>query len=233
MRWYGFFESFNFALQGIVHTLKTQLNMKVHFLLAFLVLGGSLLFEISRLELIILFITIVLVIALELINTAIEVIVDMVSQEYSLRARIAKNIASGAVFMAALNAVLVGYLLFYEQLSVLSLDLIHHIKQNPSHLIFINLGLLLILIIYLKARSESGTPLQGGMPSGHTAIAFSLVTIILMLSTDFLVISLVVILALMIAQSRLETGAHNFWEVLIGALLGITLSLIIFQFCTI
>ena len=225
----NFWDSINYALQGLVHTLKTQINMKIHFFLAFVVLFGSLFFNISKIELVLLFFTIFFVIAMEMVNTAVEIITDMVAKEYNYHIKIAKNIAAGAVVISAINAVIVGYLIFVDQLNNLSLELIYHIKQQPVHLTFINLGLLFILVISLKAYRMEGTPLKGGMPSGHSAIAFSVATIMIFLTENFLVTSLVLFLALIVAQSRVQTGTHSFLEVLTGSILGILLTLIVFQ----
>ncbi len=223
-------DSFNFAIGGLVHAFRTQRNMKIHFLMAFLVLVSSLFFDISKLELIILFFSISLVVAMELINTAIEVVIDMVCEEYHLGAKIAKNIAAAAVLIASINAVIVGYLIFRDELGTISFSLLNYIKEKPSHLTFINLGLLVIIITTLKAAVGKGSPLQGGMPSGHSAIAFSLATIIIVVTLDIIIATLVLLLAFLVVQSRLETRTHSFLEVFTGALVGILLTIIIFQF---
>lgn len=228
MQVHSLIDSFNYALEGLIHAFKTQRNMKIHFTIAFLVLFGSLFLDISRLELILLFASIAFVIAMELVNTAIEVVIDMISKEYRCQARIAKNIAAAAVLMAAVNAVVTGYLIFLDEIRSLGLNLLLEIKKEPAHLTFINLGLLVIIIIALKAKDGGGTPLQGGMPSGHSAISFSIATIIVFLTRDIVVATLVFFLALMVVQSRLQSKTHNLLEVLTGALIGILLTVIIF-----
>ncbi|MFW6238005.1 MAG: diacylglycerol kinase [Halanaerobiales bacterium] len=225
----NFWGSLNYALQGIIHTFKTQRNMRIHFSLAFIVLVGSLLLDVSKLELLALFFAIVFVLGMELINTSVEIIVDMITDRYSYRARIAKNIAAGAVFLASVNAMIVGYLIFLDELKELSLSLIQYIKQNPSHLTFINLGLLFLIVISMKAATGKGTPLRGGMPSGHSALAFSIMAMVALLTEDFLLTTLVFILAIFVAQSRLHTRTHSFLEVVTGGLIGVLLTLIIFQ----
>ncbi len=223
-------DSFNHALAGVIHTLRTQRNMKIHFFMASLVLIASLFVDISRLELIIVFFAIAFVIATELINTSIEVAIDMIAKEYRYQARIAKNISAGAVFLASLNAIFTGYLIFYDKLKQVGLELIFVIRHEPFHLVFINLGLLFLLVITIKSTKKTGTPLRGGMPSGHTALAFSFVTIIGFLANNFLIFSLALILAILVAQSRLEVGAHKLKEVITGACLGILLSFLLFYF---
>jgi diacylglycerol kinase (ATP) len=220
--------SFNYALEGLIHTLKTQRNMKIHLSVAFLILLSSLFLDISRMELLILFFAIVFVIAMELVNTAVEVVIDMISEEYRFQARIAKNVAAAAVLMAAINAIVTGYLILLDDLRSVELKLIHEITGEESHLIFINLGLLLIIIMALKSKRGSGTPLRGGMPSGHSAIAFSLTTIIILLTGDVIIATLAILMAFMVIQSRLESRTHNWLEVITGALIGFALTVILF-----
>jgi diacylglycerol kinase (ATP) len=222
-------DSFNHALEGFIHVLKTQRNMKIHIILAFLVLVASLFIDISEIELIILFFSMAFVIAMELLNTAIEITIDMVRNRYSYKAKIAKNIAAAAVFIAAVNSILVGYLIFLDDLRPLTFNIIRHIKHEALHLSFINLVLLVIIIIILKTIKGKGTPLEGGMPSGHSAISFALVTTIIFLSGDILIASLVILLALMVVQSRFQNDIHNILEIITGALIGILLTIIIFQ----
>ncbi len=228
MKNYNFQESLNYALEGIVHVLKTQRNMKIHFILASLVLLGSLFLEITKIELLILVFAICFVIAMEMINTSIEVIVNMIAGEYSFKAKIAKNIAAGAVILSAINAFLVGYLIFMDRLSDFSLERLNMIRHQPYHLIFITLSLLFIIIISLKAWNKRGTPLEGGMPSGHSALAFSIMTMIIFLTKNIFLSSLVFTMAMIVAWSRVRSRVHNVIEVIIGALIGTVITAIIF-----
>ncbi len=221
--------SFNNAIEGLIHAFRTQRNMKIHFAIAFLVMLASLFTDVSSRELILLFFAISFVIAMELINTSIEIVIDLVSQEYRLQARIAKNIAAAAVLMASINAIVLGYFIFLDEIRSLGLNIIYNIRQDPSHVIFINLGLLVIIIITIKAKQGKGTPLQGGMPSGHSAISFAITTIIMFLSMDILITVLVLMMALIVVQSRLESETHNLLEVFTGALIGILLTVILFS----
>ncbi len=230
MQVHNLIESFNYAIEGIIHAFKSQRNMKIHFTIAFLVLSGSVFFDINRFELIILFSSIAFVIAMELINTAIEATIDLISEEFSIQAKIAKDLAAGAVLMASANAILVGYLIFFDDLRRFNLRVINQIKQNPSHLTFVSLGLLFIIVITLKSRNDSGTPLQGGMPSGHSAISFSIATIVTIMTGDIIVFSLVFLLALLVVQSRIQTNTHSLFEVITGGLIGILITIIIFNF---
>lgn len=230
MKKHSLSDSFNNAFEGIVHALKTQRNMKIHFFIAVFVLFAAIFFDISKLELILIVFAIILVIAMELINTAIEIIIDMISSEYRIRAKIVKNISAGAVLMAAINAIIVGYLVFLDQIKTVSLLVFGQIAEDPIHFIFVNIFLLIIIVIYLKTKGGKGTPLEGGMPSGHSALAFLLATTVVVFSRDFLVSTLAVFLAVLVAHSRVQSKTHNLLEVIAGAVIGILFGLFILFF---
>lgn len=109
-------DSFKYAVLGISYTLKTQRNMRIHFVAAILVLYLGHFLNFSEIELLILFFTISLVIVTEMINTAIEKTVDMFTKDYNPLAEIAKNVAAGSVLIAAINAIIVAYLLFFHRI---------------------------------------------------------------------------------------------------------------------
>src|SRR5262249_30132187 len=106
------FQSFNHAAEGVVYAVRTQRNLWVHFGVAVIVLVAAVGFGASKLELAVLLLAITFVIVAELVNTAVEAAVDVASDEFHPTAKIAKDIAAGAVLVAALNAVAVGYLVF-------------------------------------------------------------------------------------------------------------------------
>ena len=223
-------ESFNHAIAGFIHAIRTQRNMQIHLTAALFVLAFSLFFDLSRIELGLVIIAISLVIFAELINTAVEVIIDILTQDYSFKARIAKNISAAAVVIAAGNAIFIAYLVFFNKAQELSLSLIFNIRHEPLHLIFINLSLIFILVITLKSMFSSGTPLKGGIVSGHTALAAAAVLTIWFLTKSFIAFTLALVLAFLTAQSRLEAGTHSLKEIILGALLGIISTFIIFYF---
>ncbi len=108
--------SFYWAICGIGYTIRTQLNMKIHLLAVVLVIVVSMFLNMPPVELAMLSITIIMVIAAEMFNTALEAVVDLVSPERHMLARIAKDVAAGAVLVTALNALVVAYLLIWPRL---------------------------------------------------------------------------------------------------------------------
>ena len=226
-------DSFNYAFEGIIHVLRTQRNMRIHFLAAVAVLVAALAFDVSRLELIALFLAISFVLIAEMVNTAIEATVDVASTSFDPMAKLAKDIAAGAVLIAAVNAIAIGYLVFSGQVADESSNLLDKLSRSPKELTMVALVLTVVLVIALKALSGRGTPLRGGWPSGHAAVGFGswmAVTLILEDSDhQFLVSSLAFILAGLVAQTRVEAGIHSTSEVAVGGLLGALVTLGIFQ----
>jgi diacylglycerol kinase (ATP) len=226
-------ESFNVAFEGIIHVLRTQRNMRLHFLIAAGVLVAALSFDVSRLELVVLLLAIAFVLIAEMVNTAIEAAVDVASTAFDPMAKLAKDIAAGAVLIAAINAVAVGYLVFSGQVGERSSQFLDRLSDAPAELTLIALVLTILVVIATKAFTGRGTPLRGGLPSGHAAIAFAgwmAVTLVVEDSAHrFLVSSLAFIMALLVAQTRVESGVHSAVEVLYGGLLGALVTLVLFQ----
>jgi len=227
------FESFNFAIEGIIHVLRTQRNMRIHFGVAIAVLVAALAFDVSRIELVALLLAIAFVLIAEMINTAIEAAVDVASTSFDPMAKLAKDIGAGAVLIAAVNAIAVGYLVFSGQVAEESSRLLDRLSEAPAELTLIALVLTIALVIALKALSGRGSPLRGGWPSGHAAVAFAGWMAITLVLGDtehrFLVSSLTLIMALLVAQTRIEAGVHSTLEVASGGLLGALVTLVIFQ----
>lgn len=108
--------SFQFAYEGLRYCLRTQRNMRIHFFFVVLTTLGGLVFRIHMVEWIALFVTFSLVITSEMFNTAIEKAVDLATQEWNVKAKIAKDVAAGAVMINAIVAVLVGFLIFFNRI---------------------------------------------------------------------------------------------------------------------
>jgi diacylglycerol kinase (ATP) len=148
-------------------------------------------------------------------------------------ARTAKDVAAGAVLVAAVNATFVGYLVFAERLRDPSRRAIDSVKGSPVHLSVIALAVVIMLVIALKAFTNRGTPLRGGLPSGHAAVAYGGWVAITFAVADFrhavLVSTLVFVMATLVAQTRVEAGVHSTTEVVLGGLLGATVTAAVFQ----
>ena len=225
----GFVESLNAAVEGFIYVLKTQRNMRIHFLLAILVLIAGIYINLSKADLLLVFAAITLVLVCEMINTCLELTIDLIKDIFHPIARIIKDISAGVVFIAALNALIVGYIVFSKNLAFGLEDGIRKIRQSPWHITFIVLIAVLFLVVLGKVFSKKGTPFRGGMPSGHAAFAFSLSTMIAFLSEQGLVAVLSFVMAVLIARHRVLSKIHGTWEVCVGAILGILVTALVFQ----
>ena len=108
--------SLKYALAGVRHAFKTEKNLRIHGVATVIVLGASYVFQVTSIELALICFSIALVITAELLNTAIENVIDLVCQEYHPLAKIAKNVSAGAVLITALNAIIIAMLIFTKYL---------------------------------------------------------------------------------------------------------------------
>jgi diacylglycerol kinase (ATP) len=225
------FQSFNYAFEGVIHALRTQRNMRIHFAIAATVLVLALIYDVTRLELIALMISIAFVLIAEMVNTAVEATIDLSTPSFDPLAKVAKDMAAGAVLIASVNAVAVGYLVLADRLARPSARLVNALGDAPITLTLIALMLTLIVVIAIKAITGRGTPLRGGLPSGHAALAFGGWTAITFITTEHrIVVSFVaLIMALLVSQTRVESGIHSTFEVALGAVIGTLVTLILFQ----
>ena len=207
----GLVTSFNYAFEGIIYVVRTQRNMRIHFLVALAVLplgvaargdpdrdagadaGGRVRPH------------------AEMVNTALEKTIDVATTRSTRVARAAKDIAAGAVLVAAVNAAL-------RRLpgvrpaprSIPAGARSTPCGDSPVHLTVIAIAVVILLVIAIKAQFGRGTPLRGGLPSGHAAVAFggwAAVTFVTQrYENQVLVSTLVFMMALLVAQTRVEAG---------------------------
>ena len=232
----GVGRSFEHAYRGMISAVRTQRNMRFHVAVAVLVLVASLLVGVSKLELAILVLTILLVFVTEMFNTAMEFVVDMVTSEYHPLAKLAKDVSAGAVLVSSVGAVLVGYLILADDLGPLSLETLESIRRSPAHLTLVSLGVVILVVLFFKAVTRSPRAFAGGMPSGHAAVAFAAWVAASFMAVDGgagryaeLVSVISLLMALLVCQSRVESGIHSVYQVAMGALIGILVATAAFQ----
>jgi diacylglycerol kinase (ATP) len=220
---------FKYAIEGVVHVFRTQRHMRFHFLTLVLVLVISLVFRLRREEVLVLLFTISLVLVAEMFNTAIEAVVDLVTQTYHPLAKFAKDIAAGAVLITTINALAVGFLLFAkgEKLEMLGKAAPLR-KPEPEMVVTVAFILLAAMITMWKVAGGKGKLWKGGIVSGHSAVGFFLATTIMMISGQVAVGIMAFLLAVLIAQSRVEGGIHTLREVVTGALLATGIAFVVY-----
>ena len=111
--------SFKYAIEGIKSSLKTERNLKIHFVFMILVIICGIIFKISLLEWLICISLFALVISAELFNTAIEITVDLAMPKINPKAKLAKDISAGAVLVTAFLSAIIGLIIFIPKLIAL------------------------------------------------------------------------------------------------------------------
>ena len=129
----GFIGSVNCAIEGILWAAKTQRHMLFHLVAAILVLIGALALDISLHEFALLALAIILVLFAELVNTAIELIIDLVAPDFHPLAQRAKDVAAGAVLFASGGALILGYLALSRHFFALEAEGSHYNGDHEAH----------------------------------------------------------------------------------------------------
>jgi diacylglycerol kinase (ATP) len=225
-------DSFNYAFEGIIHVLRTQRNLRIHFAIAIVVIAAAAALGVQRMELISLLLAIAFVLVAEMVNSAIEGAIDVSTTSFDPNAKLAKDIAAGAVLIASVTAIAVGYLVFAHAAAHRTARFLDRVRDAPAEITLTALVLVVLIVIATKAWTGRGTPLRGGLPSGHAAVAFAgwmAATYVINDDHRFLISSLTFIMAMLVAQTRVEAGVHSALEVLYGGALGALVTLVVFQ----
>lgn len=216
----GVTEKFNVAFEGIFETIRSERHMKFHCFCTIVIFILSLFLDIGKYEVLAIIISVSLIWLAELFNTAIESCVDMVTEKYHPLAKRAKDIAAGAVLITAINALFVGYIVFEKKIIINLRQVFLIFKNSYQHTVLSIFVLIVIIVISIKAITGKGTALRGGFPSGHSALATSILTLVTSLTENPKVFFLTLILTILVIHSRIEGKIHTFFETMIGAFLG-------------
>lgn len=231
----NFFEAWGNATNGIIYSATTQRNIRIQLVLAVIVIVLSLFYGLNTAEFLCLLFAVFMVIFAELINTAIETVVDLFVDVYHPKAKISKDVAAGAVVLAACNALVVGYFIFFkeENLKAISDSIFNNMVKSPMHLAFVAIMLVVIAVISMKAgcskKTERGELVKEGfVPSGQSAIAFAALTAIWLNSKDIVTFTLALILSILVVENRVGSNARTKAEIVFGACMGVLIVLLIY-----
>ena len=226
----NFLDACQNALDGIIYAITTQSNIKKQLIIAVIVMLVSLFFDLSKAEFLCLMFTVVLIIVAEMINTAIETVVDLYTDLYHPKAKIAKDVGAGAVVITAINAVIVAYFLFFEKISTIGLKLVEEIVNSPIHLAFVAVLLTVIIIVTLKAAATKNHKFikKDFVPSGQTAVAFAALTIVWITTRNVVIFTLSLVLALLVAINRYQARKRTKMEIVIGACVGVLVVMLLY-----
>ena len=111
-------KSFTYAFYGINYALNSDQNLIIHLIVAMFVFAAGIILQVAPIEMAILGLTVLVVITAEMINTALEKTVDLITREHRIEAKIAKDISSGMVLISAIGAVIIGLVIFIPHLAL-------------------------------------------------------------------------------------------------------------------
>lgn len=219
------------AINGIIHAFKTERNLRIDYAIGALVFFISLFFDFSRLELICLVITIGFVIFAEMINSVVEYVVNLITEDYNLNAKAAKDIAAGGVLFASGISVVVAYLLFVDKIRVASTELLHAVLSSKAHMLVTILFIIVLLIIILKGvlSKDKNNNYVKSMPSARVTISFALATYLFIITKSFIVGAVSFVLSVMVSSIKRENDKTTMIQVVLSAALGILAVIAIYQ----
>lgn len=231
----NFIEAWYNAINGIVYTATTQRNFRIQLVLAVIVLALSLFYGLGTTEFLCLVFALFFVIFAEMVNTAIETVVDLFVDVYHPKAKIAKDVAAGAVVLSACNALIVGYFIFFnaENMKTINDSIFNNMVKSPQHLAFVAIILVVIAVIAIKAscskKKERGQLIKEGfVPSGQSAVAFAALTAIWINSKDIVTFTLALVLSLLVVGNRVYNNARTKAEVVFGACMGVLIVMLVY-----
>jgi len=203
--------------------------MRIHFIAAIAVLLAVLFLKVSPLEFALLALSILSVLCAEMFNTAIEAVVDLVSPGYHPLAKIAKDTAAGAVLITACGSAIMGYLILAKYVMPRYGEVLVMFGTSSDMGTVVSILIVVLIVVIVKGITGTGTPLRGGILSGHSAVAFSIATAVSLNTRDPLISVLSLLLATMVSHSRLLIKIHTMREVIIGACIGSGITLLVLQ----
>ena len=219
-----------YALNGIIHAFKTERNLRIDYIIGTLVLLCSLFFDFSKTEMICLILTIGFVIFSEMINTTVEYIVDLITDEYNENAKAAKDIAAGGVFISGGISVIVAYFLFVDKLSKASTSMLTSILSSRAHLLVTVLFAAVLLTVVIKGIvCKKRENYVEAFPSTRVTISFALAIYLYIITKSFLVGGIALVLALIISSLKKEKDNVSYLHLVFSALLGILIVLTIYH----
>jgi len=224
------FSGFQHAFDGVVHVFRSQKHMRVHFFAILAILVLSIWLHLPPGDVALLVLAISMVLLAEMMNTAAEAIVDLATERYHPLAKYAKDIAAGGVLVATMGAIGIGIIVFLKD-GRLQKFFVQRDVLAGDVLTYSIVGSVIVLmgVVFFKVRGGKGHVLQGGVVSAHSAMGFFLATIIFFYAPIWLVRIFALLLAAIVAQSRVEAGIHTFEEIAFGAVLGVLMATIIFK----
>lgn len=226
----NWFESLGCALDGVLYAFKTQRHVRVHYTIAVVMICISLLLDLTYIEFMLFALSVLVLLAAEMFNTAIEDLSNLVERRYNEKIKRVKDVSAGGVLISSFGVVIMGYLIITKYLAEPFTIVVGAVKANYGLVVSVSLLLVLIAVVGLKTALGGRLGFSQSSPSGHSAIAFSIWTAVTLITQNILVSVLIFFMALMVSHSRLLIGSNTALNVFTGAISGIGVTCVIFYF---
>lgn len=225
----NFFDACKNAVNGIIYGTTTQSNVKKQLVIIAFVILVSLFFNLSKVEFICLIFAVVLIIFAEMVNTAVETVVDLYTDIYHPKAKIAKDVAAGAVVITALNAVIIAYFIFFDKIGEMGNSIYKTVINSPTYLAFVVIALIIILAVALKAAKINDKKNNKQLIiSCQSMLASAAVVATWIVTENLVALSFALILAVMICMNRVESKERTITEVVLGVMIGILITILMY-----
>lgn len=229
----NFIDACHNAVNGLIYATTTQANIKKQLVIGVAVLVLSLFYKLETTQFLCLTFAIFLVLFAEMVNTAIETVVDLYTDKYHPKAKIAKDVGAGSVLLMAVNSVIVAYFIFLNDTPIgeLSQSMFQSVVNSPKHVVFVSIILTIVAVLLFKAlgsQYNKKTPKKCFVPSGQTALAFAALTSIWLNSRNIIVFALALILSLLVFENRLESKTRSIAETIFGSFMGILIVFMVY-----
>ena len=225
----NFYTAIGHAIDGVVCAFKTERNLRIDYIIGLFVLIASLFFDFTKTEFACLCLTIGFVIFAEMINSTVEYVVDLITDKFDDRAKAAKDIAAGGVFVSSLVAIVVSYFLFVDKIYLATNNVLSTILSSKLYVLFTIMFATIILAVILKGMFSKKKDYVVSYPSARVTLAFAMTTYVYLVTKSMFVGGVSFILSIIIAQIKIENEKTKFIYMIFSALLGTLLVLIIYQ----
>lgn len=217
--------SIEFALDGIVYAVRHERNVKIHFVAAVLVLIACLALPLQPLEVLLVLGATCLILVSELLNTAIESVVNMAVTGHHPLAKIAKDVAAAAVLVGAFFSLAVAYVVLLPAVARALFPIEPVPPQAAAGMVAALAG---ITAVVARAVSYQGRFSAGGLIVGHAALAFGVSAGLVAVTRDPVSSLMALPFSAAVGRGRVASGLHAWWSILAGAAFGVLLTLTLF-----
>lgn len=211
-----------------MYAVRHERNVKIHFVAGVAVLIACLVLPLEPLRVLLVLGATCLVLVAELLNTAIEAIVNMTITGHHPLAKIAKDVAAAAVLVAAFFSLAVAWLVLLPALQDSFWTIRDSLAEHPWPAVWLLGSLAGIGTVVWCAVAQKGPFTPGGLVLGHAAMAFGVAAALVTVTRAPVAAFLALPFAAMVAHHRVRTGLHRWPSILGGAALGVLLTLSLF-----